>query len=68
MEYADCVKGFDAYVRAAKGSMSLRAFIIGARTRELQDHQYPVVQKITDNLLGTLEGFLRERANKPKSA
>ncbi|CAN4113025.1 unnamed protein product [Withania somnifera] len=68
MEYADCVKTFDAYVSAAKmidelvGTYNWCKDIGIARSSE-----FPEVQIITDKLLGTLEGFLRERANRPRS-
>ncbi|XP_060172059.1 putative clathrin assembly protein At2g25430 [Lycium barbarum] len=68
MEYADCVKAFDAYVSAAKmidelvGTYNWCKDIGIARSSE-----FPEVQVITDKLLGTLEGFLRERANRPRS-
>ncbi|XP_059637909.1 probable clathrin assembly protein At4g32285 [Cornus florida] len=68
MEYADCVKAFDAYVSAGKMIDELVGFYgwcndIGvARSSE-----YPEVQKISDKLLDTLEGFLREKVNKPRS-
>ncbi|XP_057967392.1 putative clathrin assembly protein At2g25430 [Malania oleifera] len=68
MEYQDCVKAFEVYVRAAKQIDELVGFYgwckdIGV-ARSLE---YPEVQRITDKLLETLEGFLRERANRPKS-
>ncbi|KAK4369932.1 hypothetical protein RND71_009407 [Anisodus tanguticus] len=68
MEYAYCVKAFDAYVSAAKmidelvGTYNWCKDIGIARSSE-----FPEVQVITDKLLGTLEGFLRERANRPRS-
>ncbi|KAL3331923.1 hypothetical protein AABB24_032509 [Solanum stoloniferum] len=68
MEYADCVKTFDAYVSAAKmidelvGTYNWCKDVGIARSSE-----FPEVHVITDKLLGTLEGFLRERANRPRS-
>lgn len=68
MEYADCVKGFDAYVGAAKKIDELAAIYNWCKdTGIARSSEYPEVQKITDKLLGTLEGFLRDRANRPKS-
>lgn len=68
MEYADCVKGFHAYVGAAKMIDELVGFYSWCKdTGVARSSEYPEVQKISDKLLGTLEGFLRERANKPKS-
>ncbi|XAR66874.1 hypothetical protein NMG60_11013242 [Bertholletia excelsa] len=68
MEYADCVKAFDTYVNAAKMIDELLVFYGWCKeTGIARSSEYPEVQKITDKLLGTLEGFLRERANRPKS-
>ncbi|KAI5680888.1 hypothetical protein M9H77_02115 [Catharanthus roseus] len=68
MEYADCVKVFDAYVNAAKMIDELAAvYNWGKDTGVARSSEFPEVQRITDKLLGTLEGFLRERANRPKS-
>lgn len=68
MDYADCVKGFDAYVAAAKLIDELGGFYNWCKDIGLaRSSEYPEVQKITDKLLGTLEGSLRERANRPKS-
>ncbi|XP_073034709.1 probable clathrin assembly protein At4g32285 [Primulina eburnea] len=68
LEYASCVKAFDVYVNASKIFDELVVFYgwckdIGV----LRSSEFPEVQKITDKLLGTLEGFLREKANRPKS-
>jgi hypothetical protein len=68
MAYADCVKGFDAYVSAAKMIDELVAFYNWCKdTGIARSSEYPEVQRITEKLLGTLEGFLREMAGKPKS-
>ncbi|KAG2713309.1 hypothetical protein I3760_04G171500 [Carya illinoinensis] len=68
MEYADCVKGFDAYVSAAKAIDELMGFYNWCKDMGIaRSSEYPEVQRITDKLLGTLEGFLREMTNKPKS-
>ncbi|KAE7998914.1 hypothetical protein FH972_003407 [Carpinus fangiana] len=69
MAYADCVKGFDAYVSAAKMIDELVAFYNWCKDMGIaRSSEYPEVQRITEKLLGTLEGFLREMADKPKSA
>jgi hypothetical protein len=66
MEYNDCAKCFDSYVSAAKMIDELVGFYglckdIGiARSSE-----FPEVQRITDKVLGTLEGFLKEMAGRP---
>lgn len=68
MEYADCVKAFDAYVSAAKMIDELGGFYNWSKDVGIgRSSEYPEVQRITDKLLGTLEGFLRERTNKPTS-
>lgn len=68
MAYADCVKGFDAYVSAAKMIDELVAFYNWCKDMGIaRSSEYPEVQRITEKLLGTLEGFLREMADKPKS-
>ncbi|XP_073277348.1 probable clathrin assembly protein At4g32285 [Primulina huaijiensis] len=68
LEYASSVKAFDLYVNASKIFYELVVFYgwckdIGV----LRSSEFPEVEKITDKLLGTLEGFLREKANRPKS-
>ncbi|XP_060179133.1 putative clathrin assembly protein At2g25430 isoform X1 [Lycium barbarum] len=68
MEYADCVKAFDAYVSAAKMIDELVGTYNWCKdTGIARSSEFPEVQVITDKLLGTLEGFLRERANRPRS-
>ncbi|OMO81164.1 ENTH/ANTH/VHS superfamily protein [Corchorus capsularis] len=68
MQYADCVKGFDAYVSAAKMIDELVGFYGWCKDMGIaRSSEYPEVQKITDKLLGTLDGFLKEMANRPKS-
>ncbi|TYI17699.1 hypothetical protein ES332_A07G044000v1 [Gossypium tomentosum] len=68
MEYVDCVKGFDAYVSAAKMIDELVGFYGWCKDVGIaRSSEYPEVQRITDKLLGTLEGFLKEMANGRKS-
>ncbi|KAK2991920.1 hypothetical protein RJ640_006097 [Escallonia rubra] len=68
MDYTDCVKAFDAYVGAGKMIDELAGFYSWCKDIGVaRSSEFPEVQKITDKLLGTLEGFLRERANRPKS-
>lgn len=67
MEYADCVKAFDAYVSAAKMIDELVGFYGWCKDMGIaRSSEYPEVQRITDKLLGTLEGFLKEMSNQPK--
>ncbi|KAL3532309.1 hypothetical protein ACH5RR_005830 [Cinchona calisaya] len=69
MEYADCVKAFDAYVNAAKMTDELVGVYNWSKDIGVaRSSEFPEVQRITDKLLGTLEGFLRERANRPKAS
>ncbi|GAV82486.1 ANTH domain-containing protein [Cephalotus follicularis] len=68
MKYGDCVKGFDVYVRAAKMIDELVGFYGWCKDAGIaRSSEFPEVQRITDKLLGTLEGFLKEMANKPRS-
>ncbi|KAE8701570.1 putative clathrin assembly protein [Hibiscus syriacus] len=68
MEYADCVKGFDVYVSAAKMIDELVGFYGWCKDMGIaRSSEYPEVQRITDKLLGTLEGFLKGTANGRKS-
>ena len=68
MEYGDCVKTFDVYVGAAKMIDELASFYGWCKEVGIaRSSEYPEVQRITDKLLGTLEGFLKEMANRPKN-
>lgn len=68
MEYPDCVKGFDVYVNAAKMIDELVAFYSWCKDMGIaRSSEYPEVQRITDKLLSTLESFLKEMANRPRS-
>lgn len=68
MEYTDCVKAFDAYSSAAKQIDELIAFYNWCKdTGVARSSEYPDVQRITSKLLETLEEFVRDRAQKPKS-
>lgn len=69
MEYADCVKGFDMYVSAAKMIDELVGFYGWCKDMGIaRSSEYPEVQRITNELLGTLEGFLKEMTNKPSKS
>ncbi|KAL5547797.1 hypothetical protein UlMin_003028 [Ulmus minor] len=68
MEYADCIKAFNVYVAAAKMIDELVGFYNWCKDMGIaRSSEYPEVQRITDNLLGTLEGFLKEMSNVNKS-
>ncbi|CAL0330488.1 unnamed protein product [Lupinus luteus] len=66
MEYAHCVKAFNAYVSAAKMFDELAGFYCWCKDIGIaRSLEYPEVLKITAKLLGTLKGFLKD--NRPKS-
>ncbi|KAK7347539.1 hypothetical protein VNO80_22072 [Phaseolus coccineus] len=68
MEYVHCVKAFDSYVGAAKMMDELVGFYGWCKDMGIaRSSEYPEVQRITDKLLGMLEGFLKEMSNRPKS-
>ena len=68
MEYQDCVKAFDAYASAAKQIDELVGFYNWCKdTGVARSSEYPEVQRITDKLLETLDEFVRDRSNRPKS-
>lgn len=68
MEYPDCVKAFDAYVSAAKMIDELVGFYGWCKDMGVaRSSEYPEVQRITDKLLGTLEGFLKGMTKRSKS-
>ncbi|KAK8933230.1 putative clathrin assembly protein [Platanthera zijinensis] len=66
MEYADCLKTFEAYGFAAKQIDELSAFYGWCKnTGVARSSEYPEVQRISDKLLETLEEFTRDRAKMP---
>nr|CAD1828704.1 unnamed protein product [Ananas comosus var. bracteatus] len=68
MEYQECGKAFEAYATAAKQIDELCSFYGWCKdTGVARSSEYPDVQRIADQLLGTLEGFMRDRASRPKS-
>lgn len=68
LEYAYTVKAFDAYVNAAKMIVDLNEFYDWVRdVGIMRASEFPRVEKISDRLLGSLEGLLREKANRPNS-
>jgi len=68
MEYADCVKAFEAYASAAKQIDELCSFYAWCKdTGVARSSEYPEVQRVTDKLLETLEEFMRDRAKRAKS-
>ncbi|KAI0515861.1 hypothetical protein KFK09_008529 [Dendrobium nobile] len=69
MDYAFCVKSFDAFANAAKQIDELNAFYGWCKDAGLaRSSEYPEVQRITDKLLETLEEFMRNRATMPNSS
>lgn len=68
MEYAHCVQAFEFYVSASKMMDELAGFYGWCKDMGIaRSSEYPEVQKITDSLLGTLEGFLKEMSDRTKS-
>ncbi|KAL2338398.1 hypothetical protein Fmac_012844 [Flemingia macrophylla] len=68
MEYVHCVKAFDSYVSAAKMMDELVGFYGWCKDVGIAgSSEYPEVQRITDKLLGTLEGFLKAMSDRAKS-
>ncbi|XP_057768048.1 probable clathrin assembly protein At4g32285 [Salvia miltiorrhiza] len=68
LEYAYTIKAFDAYVNAAKMIVDLSGFYDWVReVGMVRASEFPQVEKISDQLLGSLEGLLREKADRPKS-
>lgn len=67
LDYGFSVEAFDAYVNAAKMIDSLNGFFDWVKDVGLvRSSEFPEVQNISDHLLGSLEGILREKANRPK--
>ena len=68
MEYADCVKVFDAHVGAAKLIDELVGFYNWCRdTGVARSSEYPEVHRITDKVLGSMDGFLKDKGKSSKS-
>ncbi|XP_009363999.2 LOW QUALITY PROTEIN: putative clathrin assembly protein At2g25430 [Pyrus x bretschneideri] len=68
MDYADCAKAFDAYVNGAKMIDELVGFYGWCKDMGIaRSSEFPEVQRITDKLLKSLEGFLKGKTTRPKS-
>ncbi|KAL8170507.1 hypothetical protein V2J09_022311 [Rumex salicifolius] len=68
MEWSDCVKAFKAYASAAKQIHELVVFYNWCKdTGVARSSEFPEVQRITDELLETLEEFVSDRSKIPKS-
>lgn len=68
LEYAYTVKAFDAYVNASKMMDELTGFYDWVKDVGIvRASEIPEVKKISDQLLGSLEGLLREKGNRPNS-
>ncbi|CAN1170112.1 Putative clathrin assembly protein At2g25430 [Linum perenne] len=66
MGYANCVKAFEIHVSAGKMIDELIGFYDWCKDIGIaRSSEYPDVRRVTDKLLGTLEGFLREMAGRP---
>lgn len=67
MEYGDCLRAFDACANAAKKIDELVEFYAWCKDVGIaRSSEYPEVQRITQNLLVTLGGFLKEMSRRPK--
>ncbi|KAJ8767863.1 hypothetical protein K2173_020803 [Erythroxylum novogranatense] len=67
MELADCEKCFDIYVSAGKMIHELSDLYSWSKDIGIaRSSEYPEVQRISDEVLGTLEGFLKEMSSRPK--
>ncbi|KAJ7569556.1 hypothetical protein O6H91_01G083700 [Diphasiastrum complanatum] len=63
MEYQDCVKTFDIYARSARQAEELSSFYSGTKSGGIRrTSEYPVVQKISQDHLDSLEDYLRDRS------
>ncbi|XP_058732453.1 probable clathrin assembly protein At4g32285 [Vicia villosa] len=68
MEYEQCVKAFEFYVRASKKMDELAGFYAWCKDLGIaRSSEYPEVQRIPESLLGTLNGFLKEMGDRTKS-
>ncbi|XP_050365201.1 probable clathrin assembly protein At4g32285 [Argentina anserina] len=68
MEYGDSVKVFDVYVNAAKVIDELLLFYGWCKDMGIaRTSEYPEVLRITDRLLGTLDGYVKEKKDGRKS-
>ncbi|CAN0900197.1 Putative clathrin assembly protein At2g25430 [Linum grandiflorum] len=66
MGYVNSVKTFEIHVSAGKMIDELIGFYGWCKDIGIaRSSEYPDVQKVTDKLLGNLEGFLREMAARP---
>ncbi|KAM7264664.1 hypothetical protein ACFE04_002347 [Oxalis oulophora] len=68
MEYNDCAKCFDAYVSAAQMIDELIGFYRWCEDAGIaRSSEFPKVQRISDELLGTLENFLKGMRDRPRN-
>lgn len=62
MEYADCVKAFDAHVGATKLIDELVGFYSWCKDIGLaRSSEYPEVNRISDKILGSMDEFLKDK-------
>ncbi|KAL0559305.1 hypothetical protein IC582_003911 [Cucumis melo] len=67
MEYADCLRVFDVCANAVKNIDELVEFYCWCKDVGIaRSSEYPGVRMITNNLLITLGGFLKEMTRRPK--
>ncbi|KAI5065722.1 hypothetical protein GOP47_0020417 [Adiantum capillus-veneris] len=65
MDHVDCVKAFDIYSKATKQIDELASFYKACKDLGVcRSSEYPVVQRISEELLETMEDFLRDRSER----
>lgn len=69
MDQRDCSKVFDIYSRAAKQIVDLVSFYSFCKALGIcRTTEYPTVEKISDELLETMEDFLRNRSDSARGS
>ncbi|MCO5550260.1 hypothetical protein L7F22_003741 [Adiantum nelumboides] len=65
MDHVDCVKAFDIYSKGSKQIDELASFYNACKDLGVcRSSEYPVVQKISEELLETMDDFLRDRSER----
>lgn len=68
MEYSECVKTFEFYARAAEQINELIAFYSWCKeTGVMRSSEYPEVQRVSDEVLKTLEEFMKDPDRRRKN-
>lgn len=65
MDYGDCVKAFDIHIKSTKQMDELASFYGACKDLGVcRSSEYPVVQRISEELIETMEDFLRDRSER----